>query len=211
MKAKWKGLRDNFRVEFKKVPRNEITGELLQPADDFESKWAHYKSLTFLVEHMRARGPKQYFYSNDVPSFETILEQHRNATAAVAAAQAAAAVAVQSTAAASNDSDPPTVTAEATLNVDGVTVNLGTLSAPTTYHGGHHGVNGIKRCRSEADEDSSDPENPLKNLDDDYHFLLSLHPYLTQLNASQKLKVRMKIQKLIFKELYKEEDIDDGK
>ena len=47
-------------------------------------------------------------------------------------------------------------------------------------------------------------------LDDDHHFLLSLHPYMAELNASQKLRVRMKIQKLVFKELYKE-DYDDDK
>lgn len=49
-----------------------------------------------------------------------------------------------------------------------------------------------------------------RNLDDDYHFLLSLHPYMAELSASQKLRVRMKIQKLVFKELYKE-DYDEDK
>lgn len=46
--------------------------------------------------------------------------------------------------------------------------------------------------------------------DDDYHFLLSLHPYMAELSSSQKLRVRMKIQKLVFKELYKE-DYDEDK
>lgn len=41
-----------------------------------------------------------------------------------------------------------------------------------------------------------------KTPNDDYHFLMSLHPYMTDLSPSQKLRVRMKIQKLIFKELY---------
>lgn len=38
--------------------------------------------------------------------------------------------------------------------------------------------------------------------DGDYHFLMSLHPYMTQLNGIQKLRVRTKFQNLIFKELY---------
>lgn len=48
-----------------------------------------------------------------------------------------------------------------------------------------------------------------RSMDDDYHFLLSLHPYMTELSSSQKLRVRMKIQKLVFKELYKEEYDED--
>lgn len=49
LKAKWKGLRDNFRVEFKRIPRNE-NDELLIDAADFDSKWTFYKNLLFLSE-----------------------------------------------------------------------------------------------------------------------------------------------------------------
>lgn len=38
--------------------------------------------------------------------------------------------------------------------------------------------------------------------DDDYHFLMSMQPYMKQLRGDQKLKIRMKMQKLIFRELY---------
>lgn len=47
LKAKWKGLRDNFRVEFKRIPRNE-NDELLMDAADFDSKWTFYRNLLFL-------------------------------------------------------------------------------------------------------------------------------------------------------------------
>lgn len=43
---------------------------------------------------------------------------------------------------------------------------------------------------------------PLPEPDSDYHFLMSLHPYMTQLNAVQKLRIRTRIQNLIFNELY---------
>lgn len=49
---------------------------------------------------------------------------------------------------------------------------------------------------------------PNSSNDDDYHFLMSLQPYLTQFTGPQKLRMRMRIQKLIFKELYKD-DIDE--
>lgn len=54
----------------------------------------------------------------------------------------------------------------------------------------------------------SSPNLPNSSNDDDYHFLMSLQPYLTQFTGPQKLRIRMRIQKLIFKELYKDE-IDD--
>lgn len=49
---------------------------------------------------------------------------------------------------------------------------------------------------------------PNSSNDDDYHFLMSLSPYLSQFTGPQKLRIRMRIQKLIFKELYKD-DIDE--
>ncbi|XP_005191995.2 uncharacterized protein LOC101894954 [Musca domestica] len=57
LKAKWKGLRDNFRVEYKRIPRADNGDFLVEPAT-FESKWIHYYALLFLTEHMRHRVPK---------------------------------------------------------------------------------------------------------------------------------------------------------
>ncbi|XP_075164676.1 CTP synthase isoform X2 [Haematobia irritans] len=57
LKAKWKGLRDNFRVEYKRIPRSDNGDFLVEPAT-FESKWIHYYALLFLTEHMRHRVPK---------------------------------------------------------------------------------------------------------------------------------------------------------
>ncbi|XP_022211368.1 uncharacterized protein LOC111066799 isoform X2 [Drosophila obscura] len=67
LKAKWKGLRDNFRVEYKRIPRADNGDFLVDPAT-FESKWLHYYALLFLTDHMRHRLPKneqdQSFYFN---------------------------------------------------------------------------------------------------------------------------------------------------
>lgn len=49
LKAKWKGLRDNFRVEYKRIPRADNGDFLVDPAT-FESKWLHYYALLFLSE-----------------------------------------------------------------------------------------------------------------------------------------------------------------
>lgn len=47
LKAKWKGLRDNFRVEFKRLPR-DAAGELMINPEDHDTKWLHFKALIFL-------------------------------------------------------------------------------------------------------------------------------------------------------------------
>lgn len=47
LKAKWKGLRDMFRVEIKRIPRNDAGDLMIQP-HEFDSKWTHYRSLLFL-------------------------------------------------------------------------------------------------------------------------------------------------------------------
>lgn len=86
-----------------------------------------------------------------------------------------------------------------TLNIDGQTVNLGKLEIPNVNG---ESTNGIKNPHKRKRENSFDQQ------DDDYHFLMSMHPYMTQLGASQKLKIRMKIQKLVFRELYKDDEID---
>lgn len=76
-----------------------------------------------------------------------------------------------------------------------------------------------KRFRSDDDDSSPYEEsngglikqskNTLVPKDDDYHFLISMHPYMNQLKSDQKLKVRMKMQKLIFRELYGDIDKKD--
>lgn len=43
-------------------------------------------------------------------------------------------------------------------------------------------------------------------MNDDYHFLLSLQPFMSELSPIQKLRLRMKIQTLVFEELYANEN-----
>lgn len=50
LKAKWKGLRDNFRVEYKRIPRSE-NGVFLVDPSAFESKWTYYNALLFLSKY----------------------------------------------------------------------------------------------------------------------------------------------------------------
>lgn len=47
LKAKWKGLRDMFRVELKRIPRDDAGEYEVDPAE-YKSRWVHYQSLLFL-------------------------------------------------------------------------------------------------------------------------------------------------------------------
>lgn len=40
-----------FRVEIKRIPRNEA-GELIIQPHEYESKWTHYRSLLFLGRYI---------------------------------------------------------------------------------------------------------------------------------------------------------------
>lgn len=46
-----------------------------------------------------------------------------------------------------------------------------------------------------------------KIINDDYHFLLSLQPFMSELSPIQKLRLRVKMQKLVFDELYGNENL----
>jgi hypothetical protein len=45
-------------------------------------------------------------------------------------------------------------------------------------------------------------ELPTNHMDEDYYFLISLHPHLRRLEESQRLKIKMNIQRMIYNGLY---------
>lgn len=66
-------------------------------------------------------------------------------------------------------------------------------------------ANGAKRrkCSAvDASASSAEENGDGKGVNDDYHFLMSMQPFMSELSLAQKLRLRMKIQKLVFDELY---------
>lgn len=69
-------------------------------------------------------------------------------------------------------------------------------------------ANGAKRRKCSAADTSASStseengENGKAVNNDDYHFLMSMQPFMSELSLAQKLRLRMKIQKLVFDELY---------
>lgn len=67
-----------------------------------------------------------------------------------------------------------------------------------------------KRLRNDDVESNGSPNGPpLDEKDDDFHFLMSLHTYMGKLKNGQKLRVRMKIQDMLYKELFNDEEESD--
>lgn len=47
LKQKWKGLRDAFRIEMKRIPKNAY-GQFIVSLEDHATKWKWFKLMTFL-------------------------------------------------------------------------------------------------------------------------------------------------------------------
>jgi BESS motif len=182
-------------VEFKRIPRDEQTGELLISPEDYDSKWANYKPLLFLAEHLRSRTGNRdsegVSVKRDSFDYDDVSTDDHKELLAFCEEKAQQIVKPQITIRPienlSSSAIPP--------RIKPVT---GDVQPPA------------KRCKLDDEYTAPESSSASGNIDDDYHFLMSLHPYMIDLNASQKLRVRMKIQKVIFKELFKDEDdLDD--
>ncbi|CAO1323080.1 unnamed protein product [Diamesa hyperborea] len=277
LKAKWKGLRDNFRIQWKMIPRDENDLLLIAPEDFTGTKWQYYKHLTFLADNMgKSRNSYSSFTNSmdddqnydllqqfepaieipsddeeeeveEMPKFRSqrssitqyqqqLQQQHHQQqqhqqqqllqqkqppklraipqlkmvdVQSLIGRQIAQTTITPSPVVSSNNLHQTQLSSKPISSV-GITTTNGNkrkhLDEVTTTNGG----NSSHISSNEEYPSASSPNLPNSYNDDDYHFLMSLQPYLLQFSGPQKLRVRMRIQKLIFKELYKD-DIDDEK
>ena len=265
-------MRDNFRIQWKMIPRDENDLLLIAPEDFTGTKWQYYKHLTFLADNMgksrnsyssftnsmdddqnydllqqfepaieipsddeeeeieelpkyRQRSPitqyQQQIQQQQRSSITQYQQQQQKQPPKLRAIPQLKMVDVQSLIGrtiAQTTITPSPVVSSNNLHQSQLsskpTSSVGTsngnkrkhLDEVTTTNGG----NSSHISSNEEYPSASSPNLPNSYNDDDYHFLMSLQPYLLQFSGPQKLRVRMRIQKLIFKELYKD-DIDDEK
>lgn len=78
IKAKWKGLRDNFRIQWKMIPRDEHDQLLINPEEFTGTKWQYYRPLLFLADNMgKSRNSYSHYDDNSyelLQSFEPAIE-----------------------------------------------------------------------------------------------------------------------------------------
>ncbi|XP_058831776.1 uncharacterized protein LOC131690211 [Topomyia yanbarensis] len=230
---KWKGLRDNFRVELKK--------EFFSPPENrYISKWVHYKKLLFLKEQVLLTLD-QKLESDSHDELNQIMQFVQNATQEHTPAVSTERVSEHSYANGDqdlrelikikeerDDSDDAHDTADeadysfshfhepenaylpgvAKVNpLPEITITPKIISPSINTN---DSINLRRKRHSEESLDSHavPAKRQLKQFgvphDDDYHFLMSIHPYLKQLPLPVKLKVRLQMQQVLFNELMKQ-------
>lgn len=109
----------------------------------------------------------------------------------------------------SSDIQQNSISKKRNLNAAPVAIDLTTVNENGDVAGGSVGVGAGASAAAAAivAAVASENENGDKIINDDYHFLLSLHPFMLELNPIQKLKIRVKIQELVFDELYGNENL----
>lgn len=210
LKTRWKSLRDNFRIEFKRIPRDSAGNCLISP-NLHKSKWAYYKSLLFLVDHMKSRYPTQEYIAQETNLPNTFVRDLQSVKPDNSSSMDF------SGADDTEDIDyiqipdvPPPLSMSPSISPNSELQNgqtspalppLVPVTAPKNYPP-------AKRLRVNEDGEKTNSSNGKTDdkLDDDYHFLMSLHTYMGQLKNSQRLKIRMKIQELLYSELFGNED-----
>ncbi|XP_031782320.1 uncharacterized protein LOC100679762 [Nasonia vitripennis] len=225
LKAKWKGLRDTFRAELKK--------EQVYRKSKYQRNrplWIHFESLQFLKEQMLPRPPiwdrssRSNNYENDYDGShchqngmngdDNDYERDHDDSLTEHLLQSSLARSKE------HSNQENDVKAEPDENVDyhtGSPLNriddsetmLQSLSPEQVLLGAsvRDGVNGG------GDSDSSigmvmDPHG--HNCDDNYYFLMSLLPHMKQLSPERRMFLRMKIQELVYEEVYKKNSIQEN-
>lgn len=269
IKAKWKGLRDNFRIQWKMIPRNENDELMIAPEDFTGTKWQYYRPLLFLADNMGKSRSSYHGYDDNsyelLQQFEPAIEipsddemdkdqkpeispkLHQRLMEASkrqrdSSSPPSSPVTVQnnhnSNQKLQNLKLPPKLRAiphlnlmdihnlisrstggETTISPAPLNLNISQQNQQASSSNTSNTSSHPKRRRTDevtttgcggASSNDEFPETsgtsfPTSSNDDDYHFLMSLQPYLSQFTGPQKLRIRMRIQKLIFKELYKDE------
>ncbi|XP_031619865.1 uncharacterized protein LOC116338617 [Contarinia nasturtii] len=209
LKAKWKGLRDMFRVEIKRIPRNEAGEQQMQP-HEFESKWTHYRSLLFLADHMRSRNSKSLDGSQKLDVYDSysyvaadynVIERGGTDVQAVNSIKQEATFDV--TKKSQQQHQQKRKNTESPIPEENVVANL--LQSPEAQQNSKKRILNSTPMDLLTVGDASEIGDRIMN--DDYHFLLSLQPFMSELPPIQKLRLRMKIQKLVFEELYANENL----
>lgn len=212
LKAKWKGLRDTFRAELKK--------ELVYQKSNYHRNrpvWIHFKNLQFLKEQMVPRPPiwERNCNRNSDNDRTTETEGNQNGDSASKATNGDENSILDNI---NGDSQMSIETVNHQLEVKqepeetfqnlefhNVSENLGdnemmlqNLSPEQVLMGDGDSVNGLNIDPLEGNR-----------YDDNYFFLMSLLPHIRTLPAERRMLLRMQMQELVYKEVYKKSNSEN--
>ncbi|KAL9703584.1 hypothetical protein quinque_007102 [Culex quinquefasciatus] len=211
---KWKGLRDNFRVELKK--------EFYSPPEArYVSKWVHYRKLAFLREQVlptldqKGDGESAQDELHQIMQFvqnqeEPSPQEHSHANSEVKQERDESNGDSNGQSASETDFNFNHFQEPDTMHLPEITI---TPKHPLDHQQQPINLESRKRRRSQNAPSTSSSTVAAAGgapaQDDDYHFLMSIHPYLRQLPLPVKLKVRLQMQQVLFNELMRQPIADE--
>ncbi|RZF38639.1 hypothetical protein LSTR_LSTR003445 [Laodelphax striatellus] len=211
IKTKWKHLRDNFRTELKKTVRG--AGDPIKP---YQSQWTYFNDLLFLKEQMMRK------ITHNSTATGTYNDQD------ITSEDGFVSVAVESEMVTEEgrlverhpnffghslfDDNNSDVFDNAVTNSEHLwpqqesTRKRKSCQDETTFN--YPKVNVLERLPS-ATLNYVDSLNDTSN-DDDYHFLMSLLPYVKSLTLAKKMHLRLKLQEVVCEFIYNIKIPKDG-
>lgn len=182
-KTKWRGLRDTFRKELSKNPkkRSGDEGGIIK-----ESKWAHFKSMEFLKDQFQKRQ-----LQGNVPSETTFDADAQNSTTTFSPDPP------------ENEPESQTQTVESPQNTTNETTPPQNFAAPQKKIAKMNNATAVKKLMMLEEQKIQmfkERNSASRNEDPDYHFLMSLLPYLRKVPEERKMFVRTKLQQVFCEE-----------
>ncbi|KOC60154.1 hypothetical protein WH47_08144 [Habropoda laboriosa] len=176
LKAKWKGLRDTFRAELKK-------DQVYRKSKFHRNRpvWIHFKSLQFLKEQMLPRPPI-WERSNSCQDDDRVPSEGEGDGTLM-----------------QNDVKQEPEENFDNLEFQSVSDNL------TENEMMLQNISPEQVLMGDNDTNIGLPVDPLEGnrFDDNYYFLMSLLPHIRTLPADRRMLLRMQMQELVYKEVYK--------
>ncbi|XP_015588535.1 uncharacterized protein LOC107264613 isoform X2 [Cephus cinctus] len=219
LKAKWKGLRDTFRAELKK--------EQVYRKSKFHRNrpvWIHFKSLQFLKEQMLPRPPiwERNAHDNDRASgSESDTPRHQKGN--VGRTLSASSALVESDTLAEHIL---ALNGDNALKIESISHQIDVKQEPednfenlefqsvaenlTDNEMMLQNISPEQVLMGDGDSSIGLTVDPLEGgrFDDNYYFLMSLLPHIKTLPADRRMLLRMQMQELVYKEVYKKSSSD---
>ncbi|XP_046826823.1 uncharacterized protein LOC124951115 [Vespa velutina] len=220
LKAKWKGLRDTFRAELKK-------DQVYRKSKYHRNRpvWIHFKSLQFLKEQMLPRPPIWERGKAGIDGDHGLGENDsegmlsKNGTSLGRSLDDRDALADHLLSMSSENG---------TLKIDGIDHRVDVKQEPEESFDNLEfqnvtdnladnemmlqNISPEQVLMGENDNGIGLTVDPLEGnrFDDNYYFLMSLLPHIRTLPADRRMLLRMQMQELVYKEVYKKgnEDVD---
>ncbi|XP_015522835.2 uncharacterized protein [Neodiprion pinetum] len=205
LKAKWKGLRDTFRAELKKE-------QVYRKSKYHRNRpvWIHYKNLQFLKEQMLPRPPiwernrRENVEETDTSENENLLQEDTQE------ALSEHVMSIDGNDSGKVDSvNQVEVKQEPEENFE----NLEFQSVSENFADNEMMLQNISPeqvLMGGSDSNISLTVDPLEasRCDDNYYFLMSLLPHIRTLPAEKRMWLRIQMQELVYKEVYKKSNAD---